>query len=122
MKVVSHTKCGDCLYASCPGCPRYLDNFKICDGSGVKFTPKEYGRVSLALSSTGKHEFLMVVHTGNDQIFSTTNSAENVVALLRNVYINNRVEVFNKRGDFILEKFSLEPTINRTGEKIGDYE
>ena len=122
MKVVSHTKCGNCLYASCPDCPRYPDNFKMCGAAGVKFTPKEYGRVSLALSSTGTHEFLMVVHNGNDQIFSTTNSAENVVALLRNVYINNRVEVFNKRGDFILEKFSLETTINRTAEKIGDNE
>ena len=121
MKVVSHTKCGDCLYASCPGCLRYLDNFKIC-GAGIKFTPKEYGRVSLALSSTGKHKFLLVVHTGNDQIFSTANSAKNVVALLRHVYINNRVEVFNKRGDFILEKFALETTINRTAEKIGDNE
>ena len=121
MKVVSQMKCGGCLYASCPDCPRYLDNFKMC-GAGVKFTPKEYGRVSLVLSSTGKHEFLMVVHIGNDQIFSTTNSAESVVILLRSVYSNNRVEVFNKRGDFILEKFSLETTINRTAEKIGDYE
>ena len=121
MEVVSHRKCGNCLYNLCPECPRYLDNFKIC-GAGVKFTPKEYGEVSLAPSITGEHKFLMVVHTGNDQIFSTANNAETVVTLLRNVYTNNRVEVFNERGDFILEKFYLETTINRTAEKIGDYE